>query len=92
MFPPRNSPDSVVTRWPTLLPQPIDVLVIVTELPCTDTARSTVFPFRLIEHGKHLRAGDVVLTGTVHPPVFLPGPGVAKTEFLGFGGTEITIK
>ena len=47
---------------------------------------------KLIEHGKHLHAGDVVLTGTVHPPVFLPGPGVAKTEFIGFGGTEITIK
>ena len=29
----------------------------------------------LIEHSKHLRAGDVVLTGTVHPPAFLPGPG-----------------
>src|SRR5262249_5547843 len=38
---------------------------------------------KLIEHGKHLQAGDVVLTGTVHPPVFLPGPGVAKTEFIG---------
>jgi 2-keto-4-pentenoate hydratase len=47
---------------------------------------------KLIEHGKHLQAGDVVLTGTVHPPVFLPGPGVAKTEFIGFGEAEITIK
>jgi len=28
----------------------------------------------------------------VHPPVFLPGPGVAKTEFVGLGGTEITVK
>ena len=46
---------------------------------------------KLIEHGKHLHAGDVVLTGTVHPPVFLPGPGGARTEFIGFGGTEITI-
>jgi hypothetical protein len=24
--------------------------------------------------------------------VFLPGPGVAKTEFVGLGGTEITVK
>jgi 2-oxo-3-hexenedioate decarboxylase/2-keto-4-pentenoate hydratase len=47
---------------------------------------------KLIEHGKHLQAGDVVLTGSVHPPVFLPGPGVAKTEFVGLGGTEITIR
>jgi 2-keto-4-pentenoate hydratase len=47
---------------------------------------------KLIEHGKHLQAGDVVLTGSVHPPVFLPGPGVAKTEYIGLGGTEITIK
>ena len=46
---------------------------------------------KLIEHGKHLQAGDVVLTGSVHPPVFLPGPGVAKTEYIGLGGTEITI-
>ena len=47
---------------------------------------------KLIEHGKHLRAGDVVLTATVHPPAFLPGSGVAKTEFIGLGRTEITIK
>jgi 2-oxo-3-hexenedioate decarboxylase/2-keto-4-pentenoate hydratase len=47
---------------------------------------------KLIEHGKHLKAGDVILTGSVHPPVFLPGPGVAKTEFVGLGGTEITLK
>ncbi|MGE4073913.1 MAG: 2-keto-4-pentenoate hydratase [Reyranella sp.] len=47
---------------------------------------------KLIEHGKHLKAGDVVLTGSVHPPVFLPGPGVAKTEFVGLGGAEITVK
>ena len=25
-------------------------------------------------------------------PAFLPGPGVARTEFEGLGGTEITIK
>jgi 2-keto-4-pentenoate hydratase len=47
---------------------------------------------KLIEHGKHLQAGDVVLTGSVHPPVFLPGPGIAKTEFIGLGGTETTYK
>jgi len=47
---------------------------------------------KLIEHGKHLKAGDVILTGSVHPPVFLPGPGKAKTEFVGLGGTEITVK
>ena len=39
-----------------------------------------------------LKAGDVILTGSVHTPVFLPGPGVAKTEFVGIGGTEITIQ
>jgi 2-keto-4-pentenoate hydratase len=45
-----------------------------------------------LEHGKHLKAGDVILTGSVHPPVFLPGPGVAKTEFVGLGGTETSYK
>jgi len=47
---------------------------------------------KLISHGKHLKAGDVVLTGSVHPPQFLPGPGKAKTEFVGLGGAEITVK
>jgi 2-oxo-3-hexenedioate decarboxylase/2-keto-4-pentenoate hydratase len=47
---------------------------------------------KLIEHGKGLRAGDHILTGSVHPPVFLPGPGTAKTEFSGLGGAEITLK
>jgi 2-keto-4-pentenoate hydratase len=47
---------------------------------------------KLIEHGKHLKAGDLILTGSVHPPAFLPGKGLARTEFEGFGGTEITIK
>jgi 2-keto-4-pentenoate hydratase len=46
----------------------------------------------LISHGKHLQAGDLVLTGSVHPPAFLPGPGVAKTEFIGLGETSITVK
>lgn len=47
---------------------------------------------KLIEHGNCLKAGDVVLTGSVHPPVFLPGPGVAKTEFVGLGGSSITVR
>jgi 2-oxo-3-hexenedioate decarboxylase/2-keto-4-pentenoate hydratase len=47
---------------------------------------------KLLEHGKHLKAGDVILTGSVHPPVFLPGPGTAKTEFVGLGGTETSYK
>lgn len=47
---------------------------------------------KLIANGKHLRAGDVILTGSVHPPQFLPGPGVAKTEFKGLGGAEITVR
>lgn len=46
----------------------------------------------LLAHDKYLQAGDVILTGSVHPPVFLPGPGVAKTEFIGLGGSEITVK
>jgi len=46
----------------------------------------------LIKHGKSLQAGDVILTGSVHPPVFLPGPGTAKTEFVGLGGAQITVK
>ncbi len=37
-------------------------------------------------------SGDVILTGSVHPPVFLPGPGKAKTEFVGLGGTETSYK
>jgi 2-keto-4-pentenoate hydratase len=47
---------------------------------------------KLIEHGRHLRAGDLILTGSVHPPAFLAGKGLARTEFEGLGGTEITIK
>ena len=47
---------------------------------------------KLNSHGKHLKAGDVVLTGSVHPPAFLGGTGVAKTEFVGLGSTSITIK
>jgi 2-keto-4-pentenoate hydratase len=47
---------------------------------------------KLLANSKYLQAGDVILTGSVHPPVFLPGPGTAKTEFVGLGGSEITIK
>ena len=47
---------------------------------------------KLNEHGKMLKAGDLVLTGSVHPPAFLPGTGVARTEFARLGGTEVTIK
>jgi 2-keto-4-pentenoate hydratase len=47
---------------------------------------------KLLANGKVLQAGDVILTGSVHPPVFLPGPGTAKTEFVGLGGSAITIK
>lgn len=46
----------------------------------------------LNKHGKMLKAGDMILTGSVHPPAFLPGPGVARTDFEGLGGTEITIR
>lgn len=46
----------------------------------------------LNKHGKMLKAGDVILTGSVHPPAFLPAKGVARTEFEGLGGTEITIR
>ena len=47
---------------------------------------------KLHEHGRMLKAGDLILTGSVHPPAFLPETGVARTEFEGLGGTEITIK
>jgi 2-oxo-3-hexenedioate decarboxylase/2-keto-4-pentenoate hydratase len=46
----------------------------------------------LNKHGKMLKAGDLILTGSVHPPAFLAGKGVARTEFEGLGGTEVTIK
>ena len=45
----------------------------------------------LNKHGTGLKAGDLILTGSVHPPAFLPGTGIARTEFEGLGGTEITI-
>lgn len=47
---------------------------------------------KLNEHGRMLKAGDLVLTGSVHPPAFLPAKGKARTEFEGLGATEITIR
>jgi len=47
---------------------------------------------RLIAHGKYLQAGDIILSGSVHPPQFLAGPGIAKTEFAGLGGVSVTVK
>ncbi len=47
---------------------------------------------KLNAHGRMLKAGDLVLTGSVHPPAFLPGKGLARTEFEGLGGTEVTIR
>ena len=47
---------------------------------------------RLIANGKMLKEGETVLTGSVHPPQFLPGPGKAKSEFKGIGSAEITVK
>ncbi|TAJ33027.1 MAG: hypothetical protein EPO67_08765 [Reyranella sp.] len=46
---------------------------------------------KLIANGKHLKAGDTILSGSVHPPQFLPGPGKAKSEFKGLGSAEITV-
>lgn len=45
---------------------------------------------KLIEHGKRLKAGDIVLTGSVHVPQFLPGPGAARTEFVGVGSCAVS--
>jgi 2-keto-4-pentenoate hydratase len=45
---------------------------------------------QLIAHGKALKAGDLVLTGSTHVPQFLSGPGVAVTEFVGIGETKVT--
>ncbi|MBV8393507.1 MAG: hypothetical protein JOY81_10040 [Alphaproteobacteria bacterium] len=47
---------------------------------------------KLNGHGKHLKKGDVVLTGSVHPPQFPAGPGKARTEFKGLGGAEVTFR
>ena len=47
---------------------------------------------KLIKHGKHLKAGDLILTGSVHPPAFLPGTGRGPDGVRGAGRTEITIR
>jgi 2-keto-4-pentenoate hydratase len=47
---------------------------------------------RLLGHGKSLRAGDLVLTGSTHVPQFLAGPGVAVSEFVGIGETRVTFQ
>lgn len=43
-------------------------------------------------HGKKLRGGDIVLTGSTHPPQILAGPGVAVSEFTGVGETRVTFQ
>src|SRR5262249_22481700 len=45
---------------------------------------------RLLSFGKQLRAGDTMLTGSTHPPVFLPGPGAAVATWQGLGETRAT--
>ena len=47
---------------------------------------------QLIAHGKTLRARDLVLTGSTHPPQFLAGPGVAVSEFVAIGQTQVTFE
>ena len=44
---------------------------------------------QLLAKGKTLRAGDVILTGSTHPPQFLAGPGAAVSEFVGIGETRV---
>jgi len=43
---------------------------------------------RLISFGKHLRAGDTILTGSTHAPQMLSGPGLATATWEGLGTTE----
>jgi 2-oxo-3-hexenedioate decarboxylase/2-keto-4-pentenoate hydratase len=40
---------------------------------------------KLIAQGLNLKAGDLVMTGSVHAPQFLPGPGTATVGFDGVG-------
>ncbi len=47
---------------------------------------------QLLAHGKTLRAGDLVLTGSTHAPQFLAGPGLAVSEFVGTGETRVTFE
>ena len=43
---------------------------------------------RLLALGQRLRAGEVVLTGSTHPPQMLAGPGVAVARWEGLGETR----
>jgi 2-oxo-3-hexenedioate decarboxylase/2-keto-4-pentenoate hydratase len=45
---------------------------------------------QLLKRGKTLRAGDLVLTGSTHPPQILAGPGEAVSVFVGVGETRVT--
>ncbi len=47
---------------------------------------------QLLAKGKALKAGDLVLTGSTHPPQFLAGPGAAVSEFVGIGETRVTFE
>lgn len=46
---------------------------------------------RLHQFGKSLRAGDVVLTGSTHPPYMLPGSGTVIATWEGLGSTTATL-
>jgi 2-oxo-3-hexenedioate decarboxylase/2-keto-4-pentenoate hydratase len=45
---------------------------------------------KLLELGTNLKAGDIVMTGSVHPPQFLPGPGAAVAGWDALG--EVTAR
>lgn len=45
---------------------------------------------RLIELGTHLRAGEIVMTGSVHPPQFLAGRGETSAGFDRLGRVQAT--
>ncbi len=45
---------------------------------------------RLNSFGKQLRAGDIVLTGSTHPPQMLAGAGTAVATWEGLGSTTAT--
>lgn len=45
---------------------------------------------RLNQFGKQLNAGDVILTGSTHPPYMLPGAGSVSAIWQGLGETKAT--
>jgi 2-keto-4-pentenoate hydratase len=45
---------------------------------------------RLNQFGKQLNAGDVILTGSTHPPYMLPGAGTVTATWQGLGETKAT--